>query len=312
MVLLGYIDSTELRYAATFKAELEAFARENFGVSTRDINEEVHVRGFLEHCAARPRLHSDGASGMIHGPIRRTLPHRVQCLQWHTQSIGSPYTITDLSIEYARDLRNRYAPTARQARPLTPNDVRQLLQALDVSYPNGARMKALILLYWDTWARPNELLARRYPQELDDTDSRGIVLTVPTSKENRGPTPEYFTVKHDPDTELCAVCALREWLAYLGPNWTGPLFPSLWGYRVSTLPMSTTRLEKCLSTLVRRVWGNARHYTPYSFRRGAATTAASRNWDPKQIQTKLRHDSALEMFTYIDTGELFSHMDTMR
>jgi len=169
-------------------------------------------------------------------------------------------------------------------------------------------MRAIILILWDTWARPSEILSRQYQTDIDDTDERGIMLLVPTSKVNPGPEPEILTITHNKSQEFCSVCALRAWCDYLGSDWSGPLFPGIIGLEPTRIKMRSTQFWGRFTRLVTRTWGEHRHYSPYSIRRGGATTAAALGWPMSEIKLKLRHDDEFQSMAYIDPAEMFALM----
>jgi integrase len=282
-----------------FKLEFETFVLQQFNVAPHQIHETPHALAFLDHCVSRPRVHSSQGR-MLQAPLIRTLPERVSDLQRYYGSIGLACPFSDRAHRYAHELRDRIAPVRRRASVLLPNDIRELLDGCDESLPKRLRMRAALLLMWDTWARPSEILSRWYPNDIDATDDRGIIIVVQRSKANQGPLPEYFTIRHANDDDLCPVCNLRKWLDYLGKNWNGPLFPGLRGFEPTLQPLSTIGFNKAMSTIARRVWGKGRHYTSYSLRRGAATTAAALDWPSELIQAKLRHDFVIQISDYID------------
>lgn len=291
-------------YAVEFKKQLESFVRVKFDVEPDGIREDLHSFAFLSHCVTRPIVLSD-TGRMKEGPLTRWLPHRVRLLQSYCDALGIACPMGERSMLYATALRDIHAPRRRSAPAMTPADLLRLVTACDRSKPRGLQMKALLLLLWDTWARPSEILRRRFPDDLDATDSRGIIIRLPTSKTKAGTHTEYLTVAHSPEQDLCSICALSDWLRYLGSSWKGQLFPGLKGF---TPTAESVWFKGTLKTLVRTVWGNARHYSPYSLRRGGATAAAALGWSPEIIKNKLRHGHSTHFLDYVDSEVMLSQL----
>jgi integrase len=290
--------------AERYLAQLGALAAEHFDVAG-DAVEESHVQAFLDYCVSRPVAYSPRGR-MLYKPASRYLPEIVRFVQDYCTNRGLRSPMSSVSHEYACQLRAKIAPETRRAVPLLQKDVDTLIDACITSTPHGLRMRVLLLLFWDTWARPSELLRRRYPDDIDASDQRGIVITVRSSKVNSGPEPEYFAVRHAREENRCPVCSLRTWLEYLGDDWRGPLFPGIKGFLPTAHPLDTTNFCLALKRHAHAALATSQDVSSYSLRRGAATMAAVLDWPPHQIQRKLRHNVSSQMNDYIDAALMAS------
>jgi hypothetical protein len=199
-------------------------------------------------------------------------------------------------------------PPCNLRRFAAPNELRLLLSAMNPSKAAHLRDSAAILLIWDTWARPHEILNRWYPRDFRHDDN-GLTIILPRSKTNFGPNPEYLLTKHNQcGDSLCPLCALEAWLARLGPDYTGPLFPWVYHDRpVRKQPIKGAQLRLVLVELS-NACGIEPPLTPYSLRRGGATTAATLRWSFDQIRRKLRHTNCKQSADYINSTTLLEMM----
>jgi hypothetical protein len=295
--------------ALSFANQLRAFTEERFGVSLSTISEDPHILAFLDHCVSRPvRFTSEGA--LAEGPIRATLVKRLLTFAKYGKPENANFRITDLSVRHARGLADKHAKSNKGANAITPTALRHLVAGINTAAPLGKRNKAAILSLWQTWGRPRELLLRRYPEEICADYDRGVVITVPNSKTNDGPDPEYFLLEHESDKAICPVCALRKWIDWLGPDYRGPLFPTMSSRLLIATgqPMKTKVLRRRLQELCVRTGHERNAFSPYSFRKGPATTAAAQGWRLGDIRKRLRHQNIFQSLGYVDRPVLFELM----
>ncbi len=298
--------SPSMRYNSTliFK-QFCKFLNDEFGSSLSAAREDPHVLRFIDHCVERPTIY---AYRHIQRPIRRFLVWRIRLLAGVLAEMNASLSLSRISFDYAREMSRKYASVDRGSIAATPSDIVALVERLNERDPHELRLKACVLLLWATWARPSELLRRYYPHDICAKYRRGIVIAIPRSKTNVGPSAEYIAVEHDPNKRYCAVCALRRWLDWLGEDYDGPLFPVVMGTRrPGTTPQTTLGLREQLKITQRR-HGLATRITPYSFRKGAATAAAANSWKLEDIQRRLRHRSFNYSVPYIDRRVLMQLM----
>jgi integrase len=294
-------------YAAKLLRQLQEFLTERYGIALNEAQEVPHIHAFLEHVVERPTLRH--YREIVQRPIRSTLVQRIADLRQRLYAMGCSLRLTAVTARYALELQNRYSTGRKGALAAYPEDVARLVDWLDDRRPRHLSLKAATLLIWHTWARPSEILSRYYPDDLDPDHTDGIVIIVPRSKTNPGGRPEHFKILHHENTVLCAICALRQWLEWLGADYRGPLFPALSSKRsVTSVPYSTMKFSQALSRAFVAAGVTRRRYTSYSLRKGQATSAASRCRDLKRVQETLRHEHLAQSVDYIDRDVLFDLM----
>lgn len=286
--------------------QFEEYVAEHWGAHLSDTREVPHVRAFIEYLATRPCASRHGR--LYQKPIRKTLLAHVDALAALLRSLDYPLQIGNETLRYARQLQDSFTTWRRGAFPARADDLRQLATSLDVTRPRQLRLKAIMLLVWYTWARPSEIIGRRFPEDLRTNHNDGIVLTVGRSKTNPN-APEFFKIRHETDTLLCAICTLRLWLEWLGEGYRGPLFPLL-DWRNVVVPGAYT--SNYFSQSLRRAFVNAgitrQRYTAYSLRKGRATGAAAVRIPLERIQHSLRHSELAQSIEYIDPEVLLENM----
>lgn len=300
--------SNEERDACRLAGELEDFLKGHYGIAISDAREDPHVLTFFDHCADRSSFLTE--NGKRQRSIRHSLVERAYGLANWLRRNESPLQLSARSVDHARLLSDWYSDDRKPRTAIAVRDFRVLIASIETSTPHGKRLKAFLLLLWSTWARPGEIRCRRYPQDVRADYDAGVVITVPRSKTNSGPTPEYLTIAHEPTPEMCPVCALREWLDWLGPDYEGPLFPTVrnGGSQPTSRMMSRVDANTQLLRALRRCGLARKGIVLYSIRRGCATAAAAARWDLTQIQEGLRHRQCRQSVHYIDPDVLFAMM----
>ncbi len=249
---------------------------------------------FLLHCLNRPVVR-DRRGQLVEGPVRNGLPSLADALSvYYRGSVISP--ITARVRRCAEELRCQYGRPARLAEPLTLDDIRDFVSVMS-QRPKDLRNKAALLLLCDSWCRPGELLRADYPACVRPSRN-GIVLTVAHCKSRCG-EPHFVSIAHTQDCDLCSVCALRVWIECLGADYVGPLFPVWKRGRPLPTPLPTGGFSYMLRAAARKTGRNPHLYSAYSTRRGAATIAASRDWELSVIQRKLWHEHVSQTLHYI-------------
>jgi hypothetical protein len=286
-------------YAENYHRQLVEFVREQFNADEAHMC-EAHVMAFLEYCLTRPRRHSENGR-LVEAPICNGLPNVVSNLSAYYREIR-PTLITARTWRFAESLRDRYGPAPRKATALTPGDARAFVAVLD-RRPHNLRTKAAFLLLCTTWRRPSEFLWLDYPQCVRAGYDRGIVLVVPKNKTNPR-EPRLSPILHTKDRTICPVCALREWLDFLGRDYRGPLFPTLCKKRPRQVSLRVGDFTETIQALARRTGRPPGLYGSYSLRRGGASTAAALGWDLEVIQRQLWHKNVSETLQYIDPDVL--------
>ena len=174
----------------------------------------------------------------------------------------------------------------RQARPLSTDDIRQIVEHIDRSTVLGARDAAIILLGYASAMRRSELAALR----LDDIEFKpgGVMLTIRRSKTDQYADGQVVAVVHGQHAATDPVAALDTWLRHRGAE-PGRLFTSLRSGPVTGEPISGEAISIVLRKRARAAGLAAERITAHSLRAGHATSAAIAGVALDRIAAQTRH-----------------------
>ncbi|HET6578390.1 MAG TPA: site-specific integrase, partial [Gemmatimonadales bacterium] len=185
----------------------------------------------------------------------------------------------------------------RQARPLTPADVRQILNKIDRATPLGARDAAIILLGYASALRRSELVALN----LDDIEPKpgGLLLHLRSSKTDQDAEGAVVGVAHGNHAETDPIQALATWRSHRGDE-PGPLFTRLFYANVSLRALSGNAIARMLRARAADAGLPAERITAHSLRAGHATTAFQAGVHLGRIAAQTRHrDLSVLLTRYI-------------
>jgi integrase len=195
-------------------------------------------------------------------------------------------------------LRRGYGTAPRQlARPLSTEDIRQILTHIDRSAPSGIRDAAIILLGYASAMRRSEIIG------LDLLDIReepgGILVTIRRSKtdqEGHGQTVAVARGMH-PTTD--PVDPLAAWRKVRGHQ-PGPLFTRFYRSQISLHALAGDSIARILRKRACEAGLDGTRITAHSLRAGHATTAALGGVPLARIAAQTRHkDLAVLVNRYI-------------
>lgn len=178
------------------------------------------------------------------------------------------------------------AAPRRQARPLTTEDIRQIVETIDRTAVQGARDAAMILLGFASAMRRSELAALT----LADVEFKpgGVLLHVRRSKTDQYTEGQNVAVVHGQHSSTDPIAALDAWLGFRG-NEQGPLFTSLATRTVTLTPISGEAISIVLRKRAEAAGLAAERITAHSLRAGHATTAAVAGVSLDRIAAQTRH-----------------------
>jgi integrase len=178
------------------------------------------------------------------------------------------------------------AAPRRQARPLTTDDIRQIVEHIDRTTPLGVRDAAMILLGFASALRRSELAALT----LADVEFKpgGVMLTIRRSKTDQYADGQTVAVVHGQHATTDPIAALDAWLAVRGSD-PGRLFTAM-PHRVITMePISGEAISIVLRKRAKAAGLAAERITAHSLRAGHATTAAVAGVALDRIAAQTRH-----------------------
>lgn len=183
-------------------------------------------------------------------------------------------------------MRTYGAAPRRLARPLTVDDIRQIIGGIDRSTPIGIRDAAMILLGYASAMRRSEIVALT----LADIDYKpaGLLLTIRQSKMDQEGYGHVVAVAHGQHALTDPVAALNAWRAVRGET-PGALFTRIWASSVSLEPLSGHVVARMLRTRAVAAGLDGTRITAHSLRAGHATAAALAGVPLDRIAAQTRH-----------------------
>ncbi|GAB6987824.1 hypothetical protein JCM10369A_43530 [Nocardioides pyridinolyticus] len=171
-------------------------------------------------------------------------------------------------------LRRTYGTAPRRlARPLTTDEIRQILAAIDTSVPIGVRDTAIILLGYASAMRGSELAALT----LADIDPKpaGLLITIRHSKTDQGRHGQRVAVAHSSHAATDPVAALAAWTrlrrTQLDDDIDGEpsaLFTRIWQTRISDQPLGNWVVARMLRHRAEQAGLDGTRITAHSLRAG--------------------------------------------
>jgi integrase len=150
----------------------------------------------------------DGAES---GRAMGTLDLACTAIRHVHRTCGAPDPVAAETVRQVRlGLRRNHGTTPlRLARPLSVDDIRHILTAIDRTTPTGIRDAAIILLAFASALRRSELTALT----LDDIDDQaaGLLITIGHSKTDQQRHGQTIAVAHGRNSSTDPVAALRLW-----------------------------------------------------------------------------------------------------
>jgi integrase len=178
------------------------------------------------------------------------------------------------------------AAPRRQARPLTTDDIRQIVEHIDRTTPLGVRDAAMIRLGFASAMRRSELVALTVADL--EFQPGGVLLTIRRSKTDQYSDGQSVAVVHGQHAVTDPVAALYAWLAIRGtdPGW---LFTAMPNRVITTGPISGQAVSIVLRRRAQAAGLAAERITAHSLRAGHATTAAVAGVALDRIAAQTRH-----------------------
>jgi integrase len=178
------------------------------------------------------------------------------------------------------------AAPRRQARPLSTDDIRQIVDRIDRTTALGKRDAAIILLGYASAMRRSELVALT----LADLEYQpgGVLLTIRRSKTDQYADGQTVAVVHGQHAETDPIAALDAWLAVRGrdPGW---LFTAMPNRVVTDRSISGQAVAIVLRRRSIAAGLSGDRITAHSLRAGHATSAAVAGVALDRIAAQTRH-----------------------
>ena len=186
-----------------------------------------------------------------------------------------------------RGLMRLYGAAPRRlARPLTVDEIRQIIGGIDRSTPIGTRDAAMILLGYASAMRRSEIVALT----LADVEHKpaGLLLHIRKSKMDQEGHGQVIAVAHGQHALTDPVAALNAWRAVRGEI-PGALFTRIWASSVSLEALSGHVVARMLRARAEAAGLDGTRITAHSLRAGHATAAALAAVPLDRIAAQTRH-----------------------
>ena len=186
-----------------------------------------------------------------------------------------------------RGLRRTYGAAPRRlARPLSVEEIRQIVGGINRTTPHGIRDAAIILLGYASAMRRAELVALT----LSDVEPKpaGLLLHVRQSKMDQDGHGEHVAVAHGQHAATDPVAAVNAWRELRGET-NGALFTRIWGNTISLEPLSGHVPARMLRARAEAAGLDGTRITAHSLRAGHATTVALAGVPLNRIAAQTRH-----------------------
>jgi integrase len=256
-----------------------------------------HWRGWERWCAARGIAPLPAAPAAICAYLAHRATEDVSAsaidgacsaISYVHRSHGHPNPIQNEALRQVRRGLRRTLGTAprRLARPLTTDDITQILGVIDRSSLKGARDAAIILLGYASALRRSELTDLALADL--ETQPAGLLLHIRRSKTDPEAHCQLVPVAHGHHLGTDPVAALDAWLQMRGTT-PGPVFVSLRTGTLTNDPISGEAIARMLRARARAAGLSPERITGHSLRAGHATTAAAAGVPLDRIALQTRH-----------------------
>jgi integrase len=197
---------------------------------------------------------------------------------------------TEAVRQVRRGLRRTYGAAPRRlARPLSVEEIRQIVSGIDRTTPIGIRDAAIILLGYASAMRRSELVALT----LADIEHKpaGLLLHIRQSKTDQEGHGQLVAVAYGQHALTDPVTALNAWRTVRGET-PGALFTRIWGKTVSLQPLTGHVPARMFRARAEAAGLDGTRVTAHSLRAGHATAAALAGVPLDRIaaQTRAAHE----------------------
>jgi len=183
-------------------------------------------------------------------------------------------------------VRTYGAAPRRLARPLTVEEIRQIVAGIDRTTPIGIQDAAIILLGYASALRRSELVGLTFTDV--EHKPAGLLLHLRQSKTDRDGHGQQVAVAHGQHALTDPVAALNAWRTTRGET-PGALFTRIWASRISLQPLSGHVVARMLRARAEAAGLDGTRITGHSLRAGHATTAALAGVPLNRIAAQTRH-----------------------
>ncbi len=236
--------------------------------------------------------------------------HAASISKWHQVVASSqPGVANPCRSQLVRDtvagLRKQNMRQPDRAAPLLPNQLAEIVNALDLDTLMGVRDRAIVLVGWCAALRRSELANLKWSQVRFVPE--GLQITVMRGKADTAGFGEQVGVPYQDNAALCPVRAMVAWAK---SNWSDTQSDQAVFTRVihhnnrTQLPLSGQAVGNIVKACAARI--GLDNYTGHSLRAGLATAATHAGIPEHQVMNTTRHRSQAVFRGYVREAELFT------
>jgi site-specific recombinase XerD len=292
--------------------EVERTKYKNAGLAVHTIlSYERDWRVFTAWCAAASRAALPATPETVELYVCDLLRQgrKVSTLERHAAGIQYRHRLAGHESPCGPDLRTLLCGARRslgqepdQKEAIGIEDLRRMVEAIDVDKPIGTRDRALLLFGFASALRRSNLAAL----ELGDLtfQPRGIQVWIGHEKQDREGYGRKIAIPYGEHEITCPVQAVRRWLRYRGED-PGPLFQGVLNGRVTGKAILPNRIGQLVQEAVARIGLDPKRYAAHSLRAGFATEALTGGASEIMVAQQTGHRSLETLRTYLRSRDPF-------
>lgn len=236
--------------------------------------------------------------------------HVASISKWHEVAANNnPGMANPCKTQLVRDtlagLRRQNKRQIVKARPLSVEQIEQILQGLDMETRRGIRDKAVLLLGWCGAMRRSELANLTWSQIKFMPE--GLQITITQAKTDRQGEGQTIGVPYQAKPQLCPVRAVLEWakMCWADTQSDLPVFTRISHNDNHTrMALSGQAVGNIVNACAARV--GLEGFTGHSLRAGLATAAINAGRPEHEVMNTTRHKSQAVFRGYVHDAELFT------
>ncbi len=231
-----------------------------------------------------------------------TLKRRLSAIGWVHETSNHPSPTRHARIrELMAGIRRTYGRPAAKADSLTTEQLRRVIDTVDLATRAGLRDRALLLLGYAGAFRRSELAGLRIPQLV--RRPQGYVITLVRTKDDQEGQGRQVGIPRF-GTDLCPVEALDAWLAAADIS-NGPVFRRVTRYQtIGTQALSPGAVNLIIKRAAVGAGIPIAKVSGHSLRAGHATTAADNGAPDRTIMRQTGHKHLETLDGYIRSGNV--------
>lgn len=198
-------------------------------------------------------------------------------------------------------IRAEHATNAKQARAVTPEQLRRMVKA--GKGLAGARNRALLLVGFASGCRRSELVALDVADVTDDPE-HGLTVRIRRSKTDQLSKGRDVGIPYGSDPATCPVRALRAWLTVSGIS-SGAIFRGVRYGRLTAHRLIGGDVARTVQAAAKRAHVSSKGLSGHSLRAGLVTAAAKAGKSTRSIMDQTGHKSVATVQRYIRSANIF-------